>query len=64
MSKNIQLKDLKWRITARNEEIAQAAKQQHTLVCLIEKERVGSHKENGMLSVDNLDFTLDVDEDD
>lgn len=63
LMKEKQLKDLKWRITARNEEIDVAAKQHHTLVCIIERQRDGGHgKANSTLSIDNVDFDLDDDE--
>jgi hypothetical protein len=62
-SKEKQLKDLKWRIASRNEEIKTAQAQQHTLVCLIEKQRNGGHgKDNSALSIEKLDFSLDDDE--
>jgi hypothetical protein len=66
IAKNVQLKDVKWRIQARNEELQIAQKQQHTLVCLIEKHREfgrGKGMYRGMLSVENLDFSLEVDDD-
>jgi hypothetical protein len=66
LSKEEQLKELKWRIASRNEEIQTAAQQQHTLVCLIESQRSrrpGIGKDSSVLSVDKLDFSLDVEED-
>jgi hypothetical protein len=66
-TKNLQLKDLKWRINGRNEEIENARKQHHTLVCLIEKQRLEKQAKDahsGMLSIDNLGFSLEDDDDD